>query len=142
MRTAVPKGSPVYQAGISLCDEILKAGDKAVDSKEAWEKVLEEMETRDSVDLTFKQRGIEKTVTVKTERSPKLEIVLFEEAGEPVTDAVRTFRTRLKGIPYRAPPLQILSRGGQAHPFDHQYCLTHGDKLLLTRDSEVEKAPQ
>jgi len=145
VRTAVPKGSPVYQAGISLGDEILKAGDNVVDSKQAWEKVLEEMETGDSVELTFKQRGIEKTVTVKTEPSPKLEIVLFEETGEPVTQALRAFRADwLSSKAPRAVPrlYKYCPEGGQAHPFDHQYCPTHGDKLLLTRDSEVEKGPR
>jgi predicted metalloprotease with PDZ domain len=46
----------------------------------------------DSVPLVYESRGQVITTTLTLAANPRIEVVTFEAAGEPVTDAVRAFR--------------------------------------------------
>ena len=46
----------------------------------------------DSVAIVFTQRGRDRTGFVKLKENPQIEVVPFEAAGLPVTEAIRAFR--------------------------------------------------
>jgi predicted metalloprotease with PDZ domain len=57
-------------------------------------EVLDGHSPGDVVDIRFEQRGIMKTVAVTLAANQRLEVVLYEDAGLPLTEDVRAFRQR------------------------------------------------
>lgn len=90
-------GTPFYAAGVDRNDRITALDGRALTSAGELAAVLAAHKPGDTIPITFVSRGttVEGTLTLATD--PRIEIVTFEAAGEPVTDAVRAFRAAWLG---------------------------------------------
>ena len=75
------KGSPAYEADLTSGDVITGMNGKEFQNKEEFEKAIKDA-TSNSVKLTFKRFGEEKTTVVELDKDPAYAISLDEEASE------------------------------------------------------------
>jgi predicted metalloprotease with PDZ domain len=94
LNTTPPIGSPLYEAGISRGDRVVSIDGQALTNAGVLREVLDGHSPGDVVDIRFEQRGIMKTVAVTLAANQRLEVVLYEDAGLPLTEDVRAFRQR------------------------------------------------
>jgi predicted metalloprotease with PDZ domain len=90
-------GSPLYLAGLDREDVILTLNGQPVSSTQDISKVESALKPGASIPITFRQRGQEKTATVTLEEDPALEVVLYEDAGLPLTKQMKAFRSSWLG---------------------------------------------
>ena len=83
--------SPLYAAGLEQGDVLL-----TINGQRATERsVLAALTNRkpgEELEIEFEQHNNSKTATVTLAEDPTLSVVPFEEAGKPVTKAIRDFR--------------------------------------------------
>jgi predicted metalloprotease with PDZ domain len=85
-------GSPLYGAGVDRNDRIVSLDGKSVGSQGDLDAILAARKPGDAVPLVFESRASTLNATLTLSESPRIEIVTFEKAGEPVGDEVRAFR--------------------------------------------------
>ncbi|HAP35928.1 MAG TPA: peptidase M61 [Bacteroidetes bacterium] len=85
-------GSPIYKAGLDRGDTIKTIDGKKIGSNADVDSVLVKHKPGDAITIECNQRGEDKKLTVTLAENPKLEIVLFEKAGKPITPAIIAFR--------------------------------------------------
>ena len=85
-------GTALYDAGVSPGDRIVSLNGRAIDSAAALEAVVNAARMGDSIAITFEQRGVQLTRTVRVGEDRTLEVLLYEDAGMDVTAAMRQFR--------------------------------------------------
>lgn len=85
--------SPLYEAGLTAGDAILQLGGFEVDQSAHVEAFIAAQTPGTALPIRFRQRGVEKTATLVLTENPQLEVVTYEEAGRPLTDAMHAFRT-------------------------------------------------
>ena len=85
-------GTPVYQAGLDAGDVITRLDGQALGADSVVQAILAAHHPGDQVNVEYQSRGASRTATITLGEDPRLEVVTFEEAGRPVTDAVRKFR--------------------------------------------------
>ncbi len=87
-----PIGSPLYDTGADRNDRIRSLDGKSVSSEAELSAILAAHAPGDRIPIVFESRGSTITTTLTLAANPRIEIVPFEAAGEPVTDAIRAFR--------------------------------------------------
>ncbi len=92
------RGSPLYEAGLSLGDELIRLGRFRIHDTDDWERAIKRHEPGDKVKITYRQRGVEKTMDITFTNDPAIEIVLFENADMEPSDAQITFRNAWLGV--------------------------------------------
>lgn len=92
-----PIGSPLYAIGIDRNDRIVSVDGRAMTGSADWSAVLAAHKPGEVVPVSFESRGKTINEMMTLGESPRIEIVTFEAAGEPVTDAVRAFRAAWLG---------------------------------------------
>jgi predicted metalloprotease with PDZ domain len=90
--SSTQKGSPAYEAGLDLDDELLSAGGVALATPDDLGKVLASRQPGDKVELLFKRRGQEVRATATLVPNTALELVPVEAEGRTLTDEQRHFR--------------------------------------------------
>lgn len=85
-------GSPLYRAGLTAGDRIVSLGGRPVTSRADVAAVLGARRPGDAVPIEWEGRAGRRTGTLQAAESPTLEVVTYEAAGRPVTDAMRAFR--------------------------------------------------
>jgi predicted metalloprotease with PDZ domain len=85
-------GTALYEAGVSGGDRLIALDGSAVDSADAVDTIMRTKRPGDAIAITFEQRGVRTTATVRVREDATLEAVLYEDAGMEVTDAMRQFR--------------------------------------------------
>lgn len=85
-------GSPLYEAGVEAGDRIVRVGTVAITSDTAWRAVVAAHKPGDSAPITFMQRGIERTGTLRFASNPQLRAVPVEDDGGTLSEAQRAFR--------------------------------------------------
>ena len=90
-------GTPLYEAGLERGDRIVSLGGRPVTTEAELTAILRARRPGDRLVVEFDQRGRRRTATIVVAASPRLEAVTFEQAGEPVTPAVRAFRAQWLG---------------------------------------------
>lgn len=88
----LPAGTPLYDAGVDEDDRIVTIDDRPVPDRAALEQALAAHKPGDRIAVVHVQRAMKKTATVTLEADPTLELVTYEAAGMPVTDAMKQFR--------------------------------------------------
>ena len=88
----VPPGSAAARAGIASGDRLLTVEGVRAVSAQAIDGALAGKRPGDVVTVVYEQRGATRTARVALAADEALELVTFEHAGRPVTDAVRVFR--------------------------------------------------
>jgi predicted metalloprotease with PDZ domain len=90
-------GSPLYEAGLDRGDVILTLDGHALTSDSALEAVEAAHKPGDAVPVVFRSRGHQSTAFVSLPADTRLEVVTYEEANLPVTDAIQKFRQEWLG---------------------------------------------
>jgi predicted metalloprotease with PDZ domain len=94
LTTTPPIGSPLYKAGISRGDRIVSIDGLALTNADVLREVLDGHGPGNVVDIRFEQRRIMKTAAVTLAANQRLEVILYEDAGLPLTEDMQAFRQR------------------------------------------------
>jgi predicted metalloprotease with PDZ domain len=74
--------NPLFEAGVTKGSRLLTLAGKAVDSKEAFGKISQELKIGEEYSVTFVQNGIEQSGTFTAAQDPALEVTLNERASQ------------------------------------------------------------
>lgn len=85
-------GTPLYVAGLDRGDEIISVSGVDIDSQADWDRVLEGAKVGDEAQVRFRQRGVERTATLRFASDPEIELVRSEAAGDAVSPEQLAFR--------------------------------------------------
>lgn len=85
-------GSPAYNAGLDLDDELISVAGLTLASSDDLSKAIAERKPGEEVELVFKRRGREVHVKAQLAGDERLEIVAVEKTGGTLTDDQRCFR--------------------------------------------------
>ncbi len=85
-------GTPLYVAGVDNGDRIVELGGRSVRTSEDVAAAIAGHAPGDTIAVAFVQRGMAKRATLVLAADPELELVPYEAAGRPVTDAMRALR--------------------------------------------------
>ena len=77
---------------------ILTVDGAAVGSDSAWQALQAAHKPGDVVEVKYQARGRQGIAQVVFAEDPRLEVVTYEEAGRPVTDAMHKFRKEWLGV--------------------------------------------
>ncbi len=88
----VRPGTPAYEIGLSSGDRLLRVNGLPAGTREGVTAAVLRARPGAEVEVVFEQRGAVKTRRARLVPDPALELVTFEAAGRPVTEAVRAFR--------------------------------------------------
>lgn len=86
------QGSSLYNAGIDRLDRVYSVDGTPTATPDAMRAALATHKPGDTVRMDVMQRGTRHEVAVMLLENPEMEIVTYESAGMPVTDAMRAFR--------------------------------------------------
>jgi predicted metalloprotease with PDZ domain len=89
--SAAIKGSPIYLAGLELGDQILKIEDRDYAGIAVLPAILK-APLGASVKITFERDQKEMETKLTFLSNPNVEVISFEEAGQPITPAIIAFR--------------------------------------------------
>ncbi len=91
--TNVPaRGSPLFEAGLSRGDEIVSVDGVEMNADADWAAVVAARKPGDTVEIAYRQRGVDKTTRLTFGVDPAIELVRAETAGGTLTDAQAAFR--------------------------------------------------
>ncbi len=93
----VPAGSAAARAGIASGSRLVSVAGRPIPSPQALAEALRGKAPGETVEVVFEQRGTRRTASVALDADPQLELVTAEQAGRPVTDAIRAFRAAWLG---------------------------------------------
>lgn len=86
------KGTPVYQAGLDIDDQILKLDGKPVKSELDIRTLLTGHKPGDEISVEYVHRGEPKLAMMKLAENPRLVVIPNEKLNLPVTDAMLALR--------------------------------------------------
>ena len=90
-------GTPLYEAGLDRRDLIKTLDGEPLTSEDVWQRVLDTHQPGDVIEVEYHQRGQQKTAQLTFIEDPRLEVVLYEDAGMNLDEAQRTFREQWLG---------------------------------------------
>jgi len=90
--TAVPFGSPFYQAGIDRDDVLIALAGNPIPSVTAWNQMLQGRKPGDVVPIEFRRRNGTVHGMLTIGRDVRVRAVPFEKIGQPLTPAQQAFR--------------------------------------------------
>jgi predicted metalloprotease with PDZ domain len=85
-------GSPLYVAGLDAGDLITSLDGKPLGSDSVYQALKAGHKPGDQIAVEYQSRGGSHSATITAAEDPRLEVVTYEEAGMPVTDAMKKFR--------------------------------------------------
>lgn len=85
-------GTPIYNAGMDRSDRLLTIGGRDAATPAVVAEVLAAHRPGDAVAIAFESRGETHTGTITLAASPRMEVVIMEEAGGTPTAAQLAFR--------------------------------------------------
>ncbi|MEO1241745.1 MAG: PDZ domain-containing protein [Pseudomonadota bacterium] len=85
-------GGPLYGAGLDRGDQILGVGRFKTDDERDWKRAMKRHKPGDTVTIIFRQRGQERQAQITFVEDPKIEVLLFEDADLPLSEAQKIFR--------------------------------------------------
>jgi len=86
------EGSSFYRAGIDRLDRVYAIDGAPTPTPDAVRAALADHHAGETVRMDVAQRGTRREIAVTLVENPEMEIVTYERAGMPVTDAMRAFR--------------------------------------------------
>lgn len=86
-------GTALYEAGVSTGDRIVALDGRPINSEDTVTVIVAEKRPGDAIEITFEQRGVQRTASVRAGEDPTLEVVLYENAGMELTEGMRQFRS-------------------------------------------------
>ena len=124
--------SPLYRTGLDRGDKILKIGSTAITSKQEWDSLVSDAKPGEKIAIEYEQRGAKKNGTLTFDEDSTLEIVPYEHASMPVTDAMRAFRASWIGrkSTHQLPELnKTCPTCRRTFPFANEFCPHDGSEL-------------
>ena len=85
-------GSPFYEAGLDRGDVVLTLDSLSLTSDSVFNAIKAAHKPGDVVSVTYRGRGRQSQAHVSVVADGGLEVVTYEEAGMPVTEAIQKFR--------------------------------------------------
>jgi predicted metalloprotease with PDZ domain len=86
------QGGSLYNAGIDRLDRVYAVDGVATPTPDSLRAVIERRRAGETVRMDVAQRGTRGQVAVTLVQNPEMQVVTYESAGMPVTDAIRAFR--------------------------------------------------
>jgi predicted metalloprotease with PDZ domain len=126
--------SPLYNAGLDRRDRILKLDGMTISASKDIDSVLAKHKPGETVEIEFEQRGTPHTAKLTFEEQQQLEVVPYEQASMPVTEAMTAFREQWLGthVQEKLPDLvRYCSTCKRTFPFEYEFCHFDGDTLKL-----------
>jgi len=90
--SAVPFGSPAYDAGLERDDVIQSVGGRRLGSSDTLASALHERKPGDALEVVFERRDRLVKSMLRPGEEPRIEIVPVEDDGGRLTEAQRRFR--------------------------------------------------
>lgn len=97
VRAPTVEGMSFYKAGIENGDRILEIDGKALTSFQVLQSIISAHKPGDAVAVRYSQRGQTKSGMITFQDDPRLEVVLFEDAGMTVTASMTALRNAWTG---------------------------------------------
>lgn len=91
------RDTPAYRAGLDRGDHILELDGKAIRTEDEMNAFLRRHKPGDRVGLRAMTRTGETKTTMELDQDPALELVTFEQVGQPLTTDVQAFRSAWLG---------------------------------------------
>jgi predicted metalloprotease with PDZ domain len=88
----VPYGSPAFQAGLERDDVLVTVSGTKVTRTGDVEKLIAARKPGEPLPVVYERQGVRTSTALKLVEDPRLEVVPFEDAGQPVSDGQRRFR--------------------------------------------------
>ena len=88
----VPYGSPAFQAGLERDDVLVTVSGTKVTRTGDVEKLIAARKPGEPLPVVYERQGVRTSTALKLVEDPRLDVVPFEDAGQPVSDAQRRFR--------------------------------------------------
>jgi len=85
-------GSPLYQAGIDIGDEIQVVDGKPVKTSKEVNDILQSHKQGDVVEVKFRHRDEQRTTSVTLAQNPSLVVYDFESGGKTLSEEQKSFR--------------------------------------------------
>ncbi len=85
-------GTPLYEAGLDIGDQLLSIDQTLLSDSQTLEKILRTHKPGDTVSIQYIHKGTTKTTQLTLGENPRWEIVVYEKAGINLTKAQKTFR--------------------------------------------------
>lgn len=95
-------GTAAYEAGIDLGDRIVSINGRPIRSAEDFNAAIANMKVGTALEFVVEQRGETRTVRVVPKEDARLELVTYESANLPVTDAMKRLRDAWLGSKTRS----------------------------------------
>jgi predicted metalloprotease with PDZ domain len=95
-------GTPLYEAGLAAGDRILTIGDSTMTTTAQVSAALAARRPGETVRITWRARDGERSAVMTLRTSPRVEVVLFEDAGRTPTAEQLAFRERWLSARYGA----------------------------------------
>ena len=86
------KGTPVYEAGLDRGDKIIKLDGRVLSSETVLQEVLDQHNPGDTINVTYSQRGKQKSAVITLTANPNIEVIPFEKAGKTLNSDQEAFR--------------------------------------------------
>ena len=87
-------GTPLYNAGVDIDDQITKLDGKAVKSENEIKAILDSHKPGDKLEIEFVHRGTTNMSVVNLAENPKLIVLTNEKLNLPVTEEMHAFRKK------------------------------------------------
>lgn len=91
------RNTALYNAGLDINDVIISVNGEPIKVEADLTKLLDAHVSGDKLRIAYKHHGEEKEATVIAIENPWYSVVPFEQAGKPVTEAIRGFRKNWLG---------------------------------------------
>jgi len=101
VRGPVLVGTPAYDGGLEIGDQLMALNGRVITGPADVDSALAALAPGDRASMVFESRGRRVEAEVILEKDPRLEAVLFEDAGREVTEAIRAFRASWLGSKVR-----------------------------------------
>jgi predicted metalloprotease with PDZ domain len=85
-------GSPLYQAGVDIGDEIQFVDGKPVKTSKEVNDILQSHKQGDVVEVKFRHRDEQRTTSVTLAQNPSLVVYDFESGGKTLSEEQKSFR--------------------------------------------------
>ena len=85
-------GTPLYDAGLDRGGRILSLDGRPVRTPEEVAAAVAARRPGDEISIDFEQRAERRSARLRLAEDPRLEVVLVEDAGQPLPRAARAFR--------------------------------------------------
>jgi predicted metalloprotease with PDZ domain len=88
----VPYGSPAYHGGLERDDVLVSVSGTRVARAADVEKLIVARKPGEPLPVVYERQGVRTSTALKLADDPRLQVVPFEDAGQPLSDAQRRFR--------------------------------------------------